>query len=61
MSGFIPISPLMLLLLSAFIVWQAWKGFRVAQIFAQFEAQEGATLDRAMRVARSMSDPRSRK
>ncbi len=61
MSGFIPISPLMLLLLSAFIVWQAWKGFRVAQIFAQFEAQEGATLDRAMRVARGMSDPRSRK
>jgi Zn-dependent protease len=55
LSDFIPVSRFMLILLSAFVAWQAWHGFRVARVLAQVEAQEGHTLDRAMRVARGMT------
>lgn len=55
MSGFIPVSRTMLLLLSAFIAWQAWNGFRAARVLAQMEAQESNALDRAYQRARGMT------
>ena len=54
-SGFIPVSRVMLLLLSAYVAWQAWNGFRVAKVLAQVEAREDHTLSRAMRIAQGMT------
>lgn len=49
------VSRLMLLLLSAFVAWQAWNGFRVARIMAQQEAIEKDGLERAIRRASQMT------
>ncbi|MEM7625523.1 MAG: M50 family metallopeptidase [Planctomycetota bacterium] len=57
LSGFIPINRTMLLLLSAFVVWQAWSGYRVAHLMSQAEAREQAPLDRAMDRAKAMGEP----
>lgn len=51
------VSPTMLLLLSAFVAWQAWNGFRVARIMAEQEAHEKDGLDRALRRASQMTAP----
>lgn len=61
LSGFIPVSRTMLLLLSAFVAWQAWKGFQVARLLSHAEANEQGSLDRAMQRARHMTvDPKRR-
>ncbi|MEM9419923.1 MAG: M50 family metallopeptidase [Planctomycetota bacterium] len=49
------ISPIMLLLLSAFVVWQAWNGFRVARYMALQEAHEKNGLEKALQRAREMA------
>ncbi|MEM6854835.1 MAG: site-2 protease family protein [Planctomycetota bacterium] len=49
------INPLMLLLLSAFIAWQAWNGFRVARLLSLQEAYENESLDKALQRARDMT------
>jgi len=49
------VSPIMLLLLSAFVAWQAWNGFRAARTLAKMEAIESNALDRAMQRARGMT------
>ncbi|MBB6431517.1 site-2 protease family protein [Algisphaera agarilytica] len=58
-SKFIPllqqISQIMLLLLSAFVVWQAWNGFRVARYLALQEAYEKDGLEKALQRAREMT------
>ncbi|MEM1107265.1 MAG: site-2 protease family protein [Planctomycetota bacterium] len=60
-SKFIPIlqniRPFMLLLLSAFVVWQAWNGFRVARYLALQEAHEKGGLEKALERARTMTGP----
>jgi len=45
----------MLLLLSAFVGWQAWNGFRVARYYARMENTEQDGLDRAFRRAEKMT------
>lgn len=61
MSGFIPVNRTMLLLLSAFVAWQAWRGFQAARVLAQMEAAEADALARAMQRARGMAaGPRDR-
>lgn len=63
-SQYVPIlnriSPIMLLLLSAFVAWQAWSGFRVARLMAEQEAHDREGLDKAMERARDMTTPGSR-
>ncbi|MEM1447073.1 MAG: site-2 protease family protein [Planctomycetota bacterium] len=49
------ISPIMLLLLSAFIAWQAWNGFRVARLLSLQEAHENESLDKALQRARDLT------
>ena len=49
------VSPFMLLLLSAFVAWQAWNGFRVARLLALQEAHERDGLDKALERAREMT------
>ncbi|MEM9916436.1 MAG: hypothetical protein AAF911_15905, partial [Planctomycetota bacterium] len=49
------INPLMLLLLSAFIAWQAWNGFRVARLLSLQEAYENESLDKALQRARDLT------
>lgn len=49
------VSPFMLLLLSAFVAWQAWNGFRVARLMALQEAHEKEGLDKALQRARDMT------
>ncbi|MEO1236316.1 MAG: site-2 protease family protein [Planctomycetota bacterium] len=49
------VSPLMLILLSAFVAWQAWNGYRVAKVMAKMEAVERDSLQRAMRRASQMT------
>ncbi|MEM8738111.1 MAG: site-2 protease family protein [Planctomycetota bacterium] len=55
LSDFIPVSRLMLILLSAFVGWQAWNGFRVAKIMAKMEENERDGLQRALRRAGDMT------
>jgi len=52
------VSPIMLLLLSAFVAWQAWNGFRVARLLSLQEAHEREGLDKAMERARNITGPR---
>lgn len=54
------VSPFMLLLLSAFVAWQAWNGFRVARLMALQEAHERDGLDKALQRARDMTTPGQR-
>lgn len=54
-SDFIPVSRTMLLLLSAFVAWQAWNGYRVAKVFSKMEAHEADSIQRAMQRARDMT------
>ena len=60
LSGYVPglrqISPTMLLLLSAFVVWQAWNGYRMARTMALAESREKDALGRAMDRARAMGE-----
>lgn len=49
------VSPVMLLLISAFVAWQAWGGYRLAHFLAQDEAHERESLDKAMQRAREMT------
>ena len=55
MSSFIPISRTMLLLLSAFVAWQAWKGFQVARLLAVQEAHDRDGLEKALQHARELT------
>ncbi len=55
------VSPVMLLLLSAFVAWQAWNGYRVARIMAQQEAYERDSLNKAMQRAKDLANRDSRK
>ena len=54
-SDFIPISRFMLLLLSAFVAWQAFKGFQIARLMAHQEAHETQSIERALQRAREMA------
>lgn len=49
------VSPTMLLLLSAFVAWQAWNGFRVAQVMAREEAHDNDSLQRALKRASQLT------
>lgn len=54
-EGLLPIGRTWLLLLSGFIGWQAWKGYQMARLLSQVEAQEQESVERAMQRARDMA------